>query len=270
MVNVDELNFYPLKSARGIALASARVASTGFEWDRHWMVIDARHRFLTQRTHPLLARIETEITGTALVLRAPGFAPLALPLEARGETVSVTIWKDECPGLDQGEEASAWISAVLAEPLRIVRVPAVPARWANPEYAGPTPAPVAFPDAYPILVCNRASLDDLNARMPTPLPMQRFRPNIVLSGLPAFAEDRISSLRIGELSLRLVKPSTRCVITATDQRTGERSTDPLPVLKTFRFDRALLGVTFGENAVVASGAGARIERGAECHVTYDS
>ena len=269
MVTVEELNVYPLKSGRGIPRTSVRIASTGFEWDRHWMVIDARHRFLTQRTHPLLARIETEITGVGLLLRAPGLAPLTLPLEARGEPVSVTIWKDQCPGLDQGEHASVWISAMLGEPLRIVRVPAPPERWANREFAGPIPAPVAFPDGYPLLVCNRASLDDLNARMPEPIPMQRFRPNIVLSGLPAFAEDRIESIAIGTVVLRLVKPSTRCVITATDQSTGERSTDPLPVLREFRFDRTLLGVTFGENAVVASGLGATLERGAECQVTYE-
>ena len=270
MVSVEEINVYPLKSGRGIPRAWVQVTSTGFEWDRHWMVIDERRRFLTQRTHPLMARIETEITSSELVLRAPGLEPLSLPLEARGEPVSVTIWKDECPGLDQGDDASTWISAMLGERLRIVRVPSHPERWANREFAGPIPAPVAFPDAYPVLVCNRASLEDLNARMPEPIPMQRFRPNIVLSGLPAFAEDRIASVAIGAVVLRLVKPSTRCVITATDQSTGERSTDPLPILRDFRFDRTLLGVTFGENAVIASGVGTRIERGSKCEVTYES
>jgi uncharacterized protein YcbX len=270
VVTVEELNVYPFKSARGIARASVRIGNTGFEWDRHWMAIDTRQRFLTQRTHPLMARIETEITAAELLLRAPGLAPLGLPLEPRGETVSVTIWKDQCPGLDQGEDASTWISAMLGEPLRIVRIPAAPERWANKEFAGPIAAPVAFPDGYPILVCNRASLDDLNARMPEAIPMQRFRPNVVLAGLAPFAEDRIASVTIGEVVLRLVKPSTRCVITATDQSSGERSTNPLPILRRFRFDRTFSGVTFGENAVVAGGVGACIERGAECRVTYES
>jgi uncharacterized protein YcbX len=141
---------------------------------------------------------------------------------------------------------------------------------ANPQFAGPLPAPVAFSDGFPVLVCNRASLDELNTRMPEPIPMERFRPNVVLQGLPPFAEDHIASLQIGPVTLSLVKPCTRCVITSTDQRTGERSTNPLPVLRKFRFDRSLLGVTFGENAIVTAGIGGSIERGAECVVTYDS
>src|SRR5262249_20696604 len=129
--------------------------------------------------------------------------------------------------------------------------------------------PVGFADGFPILVCNRASLDELNTRMPEPIPMERFRPNIVLRGLSPFAEDRISSLQIGEITFRLVKPCTRCVVTSTDQRTGERSTNPLPVLRTFPFDRELLGVTFGENAIPTGGVGHVIERGANCTVTYE-
>ena len=99
--------------------------------------------------------------------------------------------------------------------------------------------------------------------------MERFRPNVVLDGLAPFAEDHIDSLHIGEVTLRLVKPCTRCVIPSTDQRTGERSTDPTPVLRKFRFDRTLLGVTFGENAVVALGVGAEVERGSDCRVTFE-
>jgi len=100
--------------------------------------------------------------------------------------------------------------------------------------------------------------------MPEPIPMERFRPNIVLTGLSAFAEDRIETLQVGGITLHLVKPCTRCIITSTDQRTGERATNPLPVLRTFRFDRALLAVAFGENAVARGGVGLSIERGAEC------
>src|SRR5690348_18366313 len=100
--------------------------------------------------------------------------------------------------------------------------------------------------------------------------MERFRPSIVLQGLPAFAEDRISSIKIGAVTLRLVKPCTRCVITATDQRTGEPSTNPLPVLRAFRFDKALLGVSFGENAVIAQGVGHVLKRGATCSAVHDA
>jgi len=270
MVSVEELHIYPLKSARGIAKSAIRLAATGFEWDRNWMITDNAGGFLSQRTDPNLARIETHLAATGLTLRAPGLPALELPFTLQGEVVSVRVWKDRCEGLDQGQAASDWASAVLEKPVRLVRVPNMPKRVANPEYAGPQLAPVAFSDGFPILVCNRASLDDLNARMPEPIPMGRFRPNIVLSGLEPFAEDRIASVRIGDVTLKLVKPCTRCVITSTDQNTGERSTNPLPHLRQFRFDRKLMGVTFGENAVVTDGFGARIDQGAECVVTFDS
>jgi hypothetical protein len=268
-VTVQELNVYPVKSARGIALARVRLAPTGFEWDRHWMVVREDGTFLTQRTHPTLTRILTELTSEGLALTAEGFEPLALPFAPQGIGRPVRIFKDACEGLDQGDEAAAWVSRVLAEPVRIVRTPVTPDRRASPEFAGPRLAPIAFPDGFPILVCNRASLDDLNQRLPEPLPMERFRPSLVLAGLAPFAEDHIATVEIGPIMLMLVKPCTRCIIPSTDQRTGIRGLDPLPVLRTFRFDRKLLGVTFGENAVITRGVGGFIERGAECRVTYD-
>jgi uncharacterized protein YcbX len=270
VITVDELNVYPLKSGRGIAKSSVRVAATGFEWDRHWMFADAAGTFVSQRTHSKLACIETEVSNAGLTLRAPGLTPLTLSLEPQGEPVAVRVWKDQCDGLDQGDAASAWASAALAAPVRIVRVVESPNRMASPQFASPTPTPVTFTDGFPILVCNRASLEYLNSLMPEPVPMERFRPNLVLHGLPPFAEDHIESLRIGDVSLRLVKPCTRCVITSTDQRTGELSTNPLPFLRKFRFDRTLLGVTFGENAVLTAGIGAQIMQGAECAVSYDA
>ena len=194
--------------------------------------------------------------------------PLDLPLEPRGELAGVRVWSDDCEGLDQGAQATAWASHALGEPVRVVRMPAHPRRLANSRYAGPARVPVSFSDGFPVLVCNRASLAELNRRMPEPVGMERFRPNLVLDGLPAFAEDRIQALRIGAVTLKLVKPCTRCVITATDQRTGERSTNPLPVLKTFRMNQALKGVTFGENAVPAQGVGEFIEVGARCDIEY--
>jgi uncharacterized protein YcbX len=172
--------------------------------------------------------------------------------------------------LDQGADVSEWVSHAVGQSVRLVRVSPFMPRVANPKYAGSTSSPIAFPDGFPILVCNEASLAELNSRMPEPIPMERFRPNLVLSGLEPFAEDHIEALRIGEVTLRLVKPCTRCVIPSTDQRTGERSTDPLPVLRKFRFDRTLLGVTFGENAVIDSGAGADMEVGSPCLAAFDT
>lgn len=268
-VTVQELHIYPVKSARGIPKERARLAGTGFEWDRHWMVVREDGTFLTQRTHPTLTRIATDLNSEGLTLTATGVGPLILPFAPQGAGRAVRIWKDACTGLDQGDEAAAWASTVLHEPVRIVRTPATPDRRASPEFAGARPAPIAFPDAFPVLICSRASLEDLNSRLAEALPMERFRPNLVLAGLPPFAEDRIASIEIGPVVLTLVKPCTRCIIPSTDQRTGIRGFDPLPVLRTFRFDRELLGVTFGENAVITRGVGEFLERGAQCRVTYD-
>lgn len=269
MITLSELNIYPFKSARGIPLPRARLTATGLEWDRHWMAVRQDGTFLSQRTHPALARIQTQITTRSLLLTCAGREPLSLPLVPSGPRRDVRVWKDSCVGLDQGEAAAAWAGDILGEPVRVVRAPDSPGRIASPEYAGPGSAPIAFPDGYPVLVCNRASLDELNARMPEALPMDRFRPNLVLEGLPPFAEDHIASIRLGAITLALVKPCTRCTIPSTDQRTGIRGFDPLPVLRVFRFDAKLRGVCFGENAVIRAGAGGILERGAACEIEYE-
>jgi len=266
---ITGLFVYPVKSARGIEKSRVRVTATGFEWDRQWMLIDAKGTFLSQRTHPQLARIVPRVTATALVLSAPDLPALSLPLSDDGQRLPVRVHKDACVGVDQGREASGWASRAVGERVRLVRVPPLPERRANPAFAGILSAPMGFADGFPVLVCNQASLEALNRRMPEAIPMERFRPNMILQGLPAWAEDRIDTLEVGDLRLRLVKPCTRCTIPSIDQRTGLSSTDPGPVLRTFRFSKELLGIMFGENAVIASGTGCEIDRGATCRVTYE-
>ena len=270
IATVLDLFVYPVKSARAIARSRVRVGASGFEWDRQWMLVDGKGTFLSQRTHPRLARIVPEITASALVLRAEGAHELSVPLDTRGDRVAVRVWDDACVGIDQGAAANAWASRLLGEAVRLVRASPGMVRPANVKFAHPTPAPLAFSDGYPLLVCNQASLEDLNRRLSSPVPMERFRPNLVLTGLPAWAEDRIDRIEVGGVSLRLVKPCTRCSIPSRDQVTGEASTDPLPVLRKFRFDRSLRGATFGENAVIAEGTGGEIERGSPCGVTFDA
>jgi uncharacterized protein YcbX len=266
---VTELFVYPVKSTRGIGCPKVRITATGFEWDRQWMLIDARGTFLSQRTHPKMARIVPEIADGGLRLHADRLPPLCLPFTDAGERIAVRVHQDRCVGVDQGEEAAQWVSQALGEALRLVRVPLHTERLANAKFAGPNGAPMGFADGFPILVCNQASLVDLNRRMPAAIPMERFRPNIVLRGLPAWAEDHIDTLTVGELTLRLVKPCARCTIPSVDQRSGEFSTDPAPVLRKFRFDKTLPGITFGENAVIASGTGCVIERDSPCRVSFD-
>jgi uncharacterized protein len=269
LATISGLFVYPVKSAHGIARERVRIAATGFEWDRQWMLVDGNGLFLSQRTHPQLACIVPEVLDEALVLSAPQRPPLRVPLRGDGPRVNVRVHRDPCIGLDQGGEAAAWLSSIAHQPVRLVRVPDDPQRRANPHYTNDLSAPMGFADGYPILVCNEASLRDLNTHMPQAVPMNRFRPNIVLEGLPPWAEDRIASLAIGRLTLRLVKPCERCTIPRVDQESGLPSTDPAPVLKRFRFDKTLLGVLFGENAVVAEGQGTELVRGALCHVSYE-
>jgi uncharacterized protein len=270
IATVVDLFVYPVKSARGSARSRVRVAATGFEWDRQWMLVNGKGTFLSQRTHPNLARIVPEVTAEELRLSAEGAPTLSVPLDTQGERVAVRVWDDACFGIDQGAAANAWATRLMGETVRLVRVAPDMQRPANVKFARSTPAPLTFPDGYPFLVCNQASLEDLNRRLAQPIPIERFRPNIVLTGLPAWAEDRIDLLTMGRVTLRLVKPCTRCSIPSRDQVTGEPSTDPLPVLRKFRFDRSLRGVTFGENAVIVEGAGLEIERGSRCRVTFDS
>jgi uncharacterized protein len=269
LATIAALFVYPVKSTRGIEKARVRICSTGFEWDRQWMLVDGKGTFLSQRTHPQLARIVPEVTATALVLNAPGLPPLSVPLSDDGERLPVRVHRDPCVGVDQGVEAGEWASRAVGDAVRLVRVPPHTERRANPQFAGTVPAPMGFADGFPVLVCNEASLDALNERMPRAIPMERFRPNIILRGVPAWAEDRIDALEVDGLSLRLVKPCVRCTIPSVDQQTGLPSTDPGPVLRKFRFSKELLGVTFGENAVIAAGAGGEIERGASCRVTFE-
>jgi uncharacterized protein len=143
-------------------------------------------------------------------------------------------------------------------------------RAASPRYAGATPAPIGFPDGYPVLVVNAASLADLNARLAQPMPVERFRANVVLEGLPPWAEDRIAAITVGAVTLRLVKPCLRCSIPTLDHVTGEPVFNVLTVLKTFRFSGALHGVMFGENAVIERGAGEALSRGDVVRIAWDA
>ena len=269
IATVAGLFVYPLKSARGIACSHVRLGPTGFEDDRQWMLVNADGVFLSQRTHPQLACIVPQLDAGELVLHAPGLPPLRLPRTCTGERLAVRVHQDRCVGLDEGAAAAEWASRAAAEAVRLVRVPVHTERQANPAFAGSVPAPMGFADGFPVLVCNAASLEDLNTRLPSSIPMERFRPNVVLEGLPAWAEDRIDTLTVGAVTLRLVKPCTRCTIPSIDQHTGQPSIDPAPVLRQFRFDKQLRGVTFGENAVIVTGTTREIERGVACHVDFE-
>ena len=181
----------------------------------------------------------------------------------------VTVWKFEGRGIDCGDAAADWATRFLDAPLRLVRFDPELPRTCSAEWTQGITSTTEFADGFPILVISRASLDDLNSRLPVPLPMERFRPNLVIDGVAAYDEDRMNELNEDGVTLRIVKPCTRCSITTTDQQRGERDgLEPLETLKGYRSDRELKGVTFGQNAIVTRGAGTRLGVGAACQVTW--
>jgi uncharacterized protein YcbX len=269
MPHITALNVYPVKSCRGIALTQARLTETGFQHDREWLVTTPDGKFITQRERPLLAQIETALSGDQLVLRNPKGFELALPLNTTGHEVEVTCWRDRCAAFDAGDEAAAWLTEHLGKPARLVRFDQRRKRPSATEWTQGVEALNQFSDGFPWLLISQASLDELNTRLKQPLPMNRFRPNIVVDGLAPFGEDEVHEFVAGNVRLRVVKPCTRCAITTTDQLTGERlSEEPLKTLKEFRFDRGLRGVTFGQNMVLASGLGSELKVGQRLDVTW--
>ena len=263
------LNTYPVKSCRGIALDAARIGDTGLEDDRHWMLVRPNGRFVTQRELPRMALIATAVTADGLTLTAPSAPTLTVAREVAGATLAVTVWKFSGSGIDCGDEAAEWCSRWLETPLRLVRFDVRTPRECSAEWTGQTRAVTEFADGFPILVISRASLDELNSRLPQALPMERFRPNLVIDGIAAYDEDRIHELRADGIALRLVKPCTRCSITTTDQQAGVvDGIEPLATLKSYRFDSELRGVAFGQNAIVISGVGARLRIGQDLELTW--
>jgi uncharacterized protein YcbX len=260
---VASLHVYPVKSCRGIDVDSFLLTETGPEWDRRWMIVTPAGMFITQRSHPAMATIAVAIEGGVLRLSAAGRAPLEVPVDHGGNSWPVVVWKSACLGIDAGDAAAAWLSEVIGEPLRLVRQDPAQPRHANTQYA-PESTPVSFADAYPILMISRASLEELNRRLPAPIPMARFRPNVVIDGVAAHAEDAMTRFRAGPVVLRGIKHCDRCPITTTDQITGVRDPhqQPLRTLATYRHDYVLKGVTFGQNCVVEAGVGERLAIGA--------
>lgn len=270
MIRITGLHVYPIKGCRGIAVDSARVAATGFEHDREWLITRPDGRFMTQREEPRLALIETALiekqspAATALRLRVPGGAELQVSSSAPGREVEVAIWKDSCAAFDAGDEAAEFLTGYLGSPVRLVRFDARRKRASNPEWTPGVEALNQFSDGFPWLLASEASLDELNSRLEHKLPMNRFRPNIVVSGLPPFGEDQLHDLTAGALRLRRAKGCTRCIVTTTDQVTGLRDgKEPLQALAKFRFDRELKGVVFGQNMILIEGVGAQLRVGQE-------
>ena len=258
MPRITALYTYPVKSCAGIAHAQIALTPTGPEYDRRWMIgYDEGGKALsqiTQRDLPQLALVQPTISGDSLILSAPGKSDLCVPLQDRALKMSrITVWSDTVKAHDEGDEAAEWFSDYLNVDVRLMRMPDDFVRRVDTRYS-PEFAQVGFADAYPLLLISEASLEDLNeklvARGKSPLPMNRFRPNVVVAGCEPFAEDTWRRFSIDGIQFEGVKLCARCVTTTVDQSRGEvvDKDEPLATLATYR-RRAGGKVMFGQNVV---------------------
>jgi uncharacterized protein len=258
------LHLHPIKSCAGITLQDSLLVETGLEFDRAWMLVDAQGEMLTQRQHPRMALVQPTLRQHDLVLRAPGMLAMHLALDVVEAPTRVRVWQDIVKACDMGALAAQWFSDFLGvKGLRLVRFDPKQQRLSDPVWAGEIAAQNAFADGYPLLVISTASLEGLNQRLAAagqaPVTMQRFRPNLVLGGLPdAHGEDFIDTLVIaapeGPVTLKLVKPCTRCTVPDVDPLSGVPGHAVGDALAAYRADARMQGaITFGMNAVIVSG-----------------
>lgn len=258
-LELSQLWIYPVKSLAGIPLPAAMAGTRGLDHDRRFLVLDGDGRFLTQRQAPQMALVQPEIDGETLVLRhrTRPLPPLRLPLAPpHGAVARVVVWDDEVEAV-RVPDGDAWLSMALGISCRLVTLAPDGHRLATKEPFAPLRAHTAFADAFAYLVAGQGSLDALNARLEQPLEMRRFRPNLVVAGGAAFAEDSWRRLRIDGVELRLVKPCGRCPITTIDPDTGTLGKEPLRTLARFR-RRDDGKVLFGQNAVTERGGELRV------------
>jgi uncharacterized protein YcbX len=260
---LSSLHVYPIKSCGGISVPEWEVDAFGFRFDRRWMLVTPEGHFLTQRELPALALVRVAIAEPHLRVTAPRAPELLTPLTPQGgRAIATAVWGDPLRAVAPDHRADEWFSTYLGHEVNLVYLPETVVREVDRDYA-PDGGRTGFADGFPFLLVGEASLADLNARLAKPLPMDRFRPNLVVSGSPAFAEDRWRRIVIGGIPMRVVKPCARCVVTTTDQATGRRDGDePLRTLATFR--RQDNQVMFGQN-LVHYGAG-RLRAGDEVRI----
>ena len=270
MYIISELWIYPIKSLGGISVSESKVEIKGLQHDRRWMLVDGAGRFVTQRERPAMALLRTALEPSDLLVFPTGkqSEPLRIPLAPEEDTmerVMVDVWGDRCASKVFPDAINDWFSGILGQSLRLVMMPNTTRRRADGRYA-PKGQYVSFADGFPFLLAGQSSLDDLNGRLLQPLPMNRFRPNIVFTGGGPFEEDGWEGFDIGDQPFRGVKPCARCVVTTIDQDTGERAAEPLKTLSAYR--KIGNKIRFGQN-VVWLGEGTAILRVGDVLRPYD-
>ena len=263
-MNISELSIYPIKSLKGIPLEAALVEDRGLKYDRRWMLVDENWQFITQREVPKMATVKVEVGESGLAVSANG-REFPVPLEpGTGETENVKVWNSTVKSEFYSDEVNSWFSEVLGVSCRLVAMPETSKRIVSPDYAVRRfEDTVSFADGYPFLLIGEGSLADLNSRLETPVPMNRFRPNFVVKGSEPFEEDSWKRVRIGATEFHIVKPCARCVITTVDQSSGKKGKEPLATLSQYRNRNG--NVMFGQN-LIAESAGGTVRLGDEVEV----
>lgn len=244
---LSDIYIYPVKSLAGIRVSNWEVVATGLKYDRQWMLIDENGLFLSQRRLPKMALIQTQLTESELVLSAETKADLHLPLESKGGAIiPSTVWEDCCNALHVSSEADAWFSDVLEIPCKLVYLPNDTKRGVDLNYANDADR-VSFSDGFPFLILSENSLNSLNSHLEISVEMARFRPNLVISGCEAYAEDFWREIQIGSIDFRLPKPCSRCSVPAINPNTAQVGKEPLTTLNRLR--KANGKIYFGQNAL---------------------
>jgi len=232
-MHISSITVYPIKGCAGIDLKHVQLDPRGLENDRKWVVVDKSNRFISQRSYPEMCKIRVEITKTGLILNHPDFEELIIDQSESDGKSMVSIWDDTVVAQNSNAAAAEWFSTVLGHPLRLVRI--------GDDYQrnirlndNVLESEVHFGDAFPILVISEASLNNLNNRLESAVPMNRFRPNIVISGAGEHDEDTWKEIRVGDIALSYGKKCGRCTVTTVDQITAESSLEPLRTLSTYR------------------------------------
>ncbi|HVU54557.1 MAG TPA: MOSC N-terminal beta barrel domain-containing protein [Puia sp.] len=249
MLQVSALYIYPIKSLAGIPVRTATLTDKGFANDRRWMLVDENNHFLTAREYPEMALIRTELRQNGLFVLSRDSSTFHVPLQPSGDACTVKVWEDVCEARYVDAAVDTWFSRALNIPCRLVYMPETTQRKVDPDYAHQDEI-TSFSDGFPLLLIGQASLDDLNSRMSVPLPMERFRPNIVFTGGAPYQEDEMKKFKIGNITFYGVKPCARCVMTTIDTSTGEKGKEPLRTLSQYRLkDKKVL---FGQNLLIDS------------------
>jgi uncharacterized protein YcbX len=268
MIRIKDLYVYPVKSCKGVRVEEIKLSPTGFLGDRNWMVIDERGVFVSQREQPKLALVEPKLIDDKLALNAPGVPELVVARAVKdGERTEVELFGERISSLSAGHEASSWFSRYLGGDYRVVACDPEFLRRGGVQYPARDEAPTSFVDNYGILVISEASREDLNRRLVSGVPMNRFRPNIVVEGVDPYGEDYFASASTQDVTLRFIDICYRCNLTTIDQEKAEFGQEPLLTLGRYRSSKA--GVRFGNYAAVAGGIGKTLRAGSPLEIALN-